>query len=640
MLTIACYSEHTAYQEEAELLAASLRRVGMTHRIEGFPSRGDWYANTAEKARFIRRMRSEQSGPLLYVDVDAFVHHNCDAYFEELAGGGFDFGAHWYRGPAHGADRTQVRPEGWRMLSGTLFLGDTERCRRLVENWTALNELWRSVNLTQGAGQKNLWFTLTCMPDVKVMRLPGEYCYVADRFWAYEKRERERVVIEHTIASRDHRAIERQTASRANRVAQLRRFLARPYRAPDAPTPTELIMADPMRAYWIDRYKRQGKFYVARGGKPNSFTEQRDALVPQLRLLVGGRRVLDFGCGPQRFRDVLEEGGRQYVGVDLIPGLGTQPLADELPRGFDTAVCILVLQHITDPAIYRHWIRQLYESLNPGGRLVVIDHMPRPDMEGHMRPRGLDGLTALAPWTRAEITGEYDGHWIGILERGVADLPFEEPQEAPIAEAEAVGLLPAAPAAPAWTKCALVLGGAASVWEDVRAVETMIGGPWPGLVIAVNDVGSHWPRRLDHWCTLHPEKMPGWLKDRTAAGHPDGYTTWARRKSTGIARTIESWAGGSSGLLGVALACGPLECERVILCGVPMNRDPHFAQSKVHPKGKPWTSCDAHWKSWTKPEFTKRMQGRVKSMGGRTRDLLGAPDPEWLGVHLLQEQVA
>jgi hypothetical protein len=159
----------------------------------------------------------------------------------------------------------------------------------------------------------------------------------------------------------------------------------------------------------------------------------------------------------------------------------------------------------------------------------------------------------------------------------------------------------------------------------------MIGHPWDGLVIAVNDVGSHWPRRLDHWCTLHPEKMPAWVKDRTANKHPDGYITWARRGVRGIHRAIESWAGGSSGLLGVAVAF-QLGCQRIVLCGVPMNRDPHFAESKVHPKGKPWSSCDAHWKSWTKGEIVNRMKGRVRSMSGKTRDLLGAPDPEWLGV--------
>jgi SAM-dependent methyltransferase len=427
MLTVACYSEGTEYEREAEILKASLDRVGMAHHVEGFPTRGDWYANTAEKARFIRRIRDEVKGPLLYVDVDAFVHENCDAYFKDLADRGYDFGAHWYRGPAKGGDRTQKREEGWRMLSGTLFLGDTPGCRQLLSDWTALNDLWRSRGMMQGGGQKNLWFTTTCRKDLRIARLPGGYCYVFDRSFFYEPGEP--IVIEHTIASRDHRGREQRTRGRARRVTELRQLLATPLRQLHVPQPlrNERVMADPMRQYWIDRYQRQGKYYVARAGRRDSYAEQHQALAPVLRDLVTGKRVLDFGCGPQRFRDVLEEQGREYVGVDLIPGLGTEELEDELPRGFDCAVAILVLQHIVDPAVYAHWGRQLFESLNPGGRLVVVDHDVQPGMAAHMAPRGIRGLTQLAPWHRAEVCGEYDGHWIGMLERAPA--PTDQPEQ-------------------------------------------------------------------------------------------------------------------------------------------------------------------------------------------------------------------
>src|SRR5688572_6460764 len=54
---------------------------------------------------------------------------------------------------------------------------------------------------------------------------------------------------------------------------------------------------------------------------------------------------------------------------------------------------------------------------------------------------------------------------------------------------------------------ALLLGGADCVWDDVNALESMLGSTWPGIVIAVNDIGAMWPRRLDHWCSLHMENM-------------------------------------------------------------------------------------------------------------------------------------
>jgi len=307
------------------------------------------------------------------------------------------------------------------MISGTLFLGDTPGCRQLLSNWRALNELWRSRGITQGGGQKNLWFTSTCMDDLRIMGLPGAYCYAFDRAEFYLPGTKP--IIEHTIASRDHRAQERCTTGRARRVSELRALLKQPIPQPPQVAPsTERIMDDPMRKYWTNRYQRQGKTYVARAGAVGSYAAQRAALAPPLRTLLGlgGKRMLDFGCGPGRFRQIMEEGGREYVGVDLIPGLGTQALTDHLPRGFDCGVAIMVLQHIVDPEIYAHWVRELFACLNLGGRLIVVDHKVQAGMEAHMAPRGIEGLKALAPWSRTEIVGEYDGHWIGYLVRGPA----------------------------------------------------------------------------------------------------------------------------------------------------------------------------------------------------------------------------
>ena len=220
MLTIGFYSLGTDYEREAGLLRHSLDRVGMAHDITGFEDRGGWYANTSYKAEFIRDQRQKHRGPLLYIDVDAFVHGNCNRYFEGLAARGVDFGAHWFHGPAKGHDKRKVRDEGWWMLSGTLFLGDTDGCRRLLDTWYDMNSLFRDRGIMEGGGQKNLWFLVTCMEDLKVERLPGRYCYVFDKPWAYDPKEPK--IIEHTIASRDHRgAVERVTEPRKQRIHEL-----------------------------------------------------------------------------------------------------------------------------------------------------------------------------------------------------------------------------------------------------------------------------------------------------------------------------------------------------------------------------------------------------------------------------------
>lgn len=221
MLVVAYFSEGTPYEREADLLRASLERVGMPHRIDPVPDRGGWYANTAYKAEFLGAVREEESGPLLYLDVDAVVHASCECYFDRLGTRGIDFGAHWFRGPARKPTGREVTREMPRMLSGTLFLGDTAGCRALLSNWRALNELWRSRGIVQGGGQKNLWFTLTCMPGLRTERLSGRYCRVFDKPWAYDPNEP--VVIEHTIASRDNRGPKRNGSSRVARLIELRR---------------------------------------------------------------------------------------------------------------------------------------------------------------------------------------------------------------------------------------------------------------------------------------------------------------------------------------------------------------------------------------------------------------------------------
>jgi len=224
MLVIAYYSRNTAYEREAALLEASLQRANMPYTLSGIDDRGGWYANTAYKAEFLRKARDKHGGPLVYVDVDAYVHENCEAYFDGLTG---DFGAHYFRGPAKGHDQSQMRAEGWRLLSGTLFLGDTPKCRELLDAWCGLNDTFRRMGLVEGGGQKNLWYVTTCVPHLSIERLPGRYCWVFDKPWAYE--DGEYPVIEHTIGSRDHRPrpgeadaiYERHNQARGSRIYEL-----------------------------------------------------------------------------------------------------------------------------------------------------------------------------------------------------------------------------------------------------------------------------------------------------------------------------------------------------------------------------------------------------------------------------------
>lgn len=168
--------------------------------------------------------------------------------------------------------------------------------------------------------------------------------------------------------------------------------------------------------YWPNRYRRQGDTYVARGGRADSHQGQLYALAFYFAHLPTEGRVLDFGCGPGRFRPALERHGLEYEGIDLVPELGTMDVADLQPGSFECAVAIFVLQHIVDVDAYHDALRTIRRALKAGGCLLVVDHEPSAETEWapHMRPRGPHAI-ACAPFERAAMLGAYDSHWIGLF---------------------------------------------------------------------------------------------------------------------------------------------------------------------------------------------------------------------------------
>src|SRR5690606_41623878 len=95
-------------------------------------------------------------------------------------------------------------------------------------------------------------------------------------------------------------------------------------------------------------------------------------------------------------------------------------------------------------------------------------------------------------------------------------------------------------------------------------------------------------------------------------------------------RYVRQWVSGSSGLLAMIVALDALGCHRVALCGVPMDNRPHFRESRVHVPGKPWGAARTHRRAIER--VLDRLRGRVRSMSGWTRDVLGEPSVEGVGV--------
>lgn len=198
-------------------------------------------------------------------------------------------------------------------------------------------------------------------------------------------------------------------------------------------------------------------------------------------------------------------------------------------------------------------------------------------------------------------------------------------------------------------KTALVLGGAACLWDDINAFWGLHGfdpapgnliapeKPWQG-VVACNDAGYEWPGELEAWASLHCRFMEtkGWRAERARRGYPE-----ARRhighheafrgslgKKAGLTPDLIAShycfpgqpKSGSSGLFAAKVALIDLGFDRAVLCGIPMNGAPHFFG------GDPWKPYEGFRRSWL--EVPEEYRARMRSMSGWTRILLGPPETE------------
>ena len=157
-IVISFYTEGTGYEQEAERLRKSLEALdGVEWIIEKVPNRGSWKANTYFKADFMRETLFRLDRPVLWVDADAAVL-SYPSLIDEIEA---DIGVHFRH------QSTQ---------SGTVYLEPTEATRLLMDNWVELNREFPDRIMPQ----ENLYRAIRKTPDLRVYKLPREYCCIFD----------------------------------------------------------------------------------------------------------------------------------------------------------------------------------------------------------------------------------------------------------------------------------------------------------------------------------------------------------------------------------------------------------------------------------------------------------------------------
>lgn len=190
--------------------------------------------------------------------------------------------------------------------------------------------------------------------------------------------------------------------------------------------------------------------------------------------------------------------------------------------------------------------------------------------------------------------------------------------------------------ADAVVRFALVVGSAACVWDDVNDARALCKFD---AICCVKRAGIEWPETFDVWAGLHPEHMKDYEARRRAKGLPGGYEIVCPPDAElgdpgkgikGIHRRVGyRWPGmnasAGSGIYGAKVMTDA--GYRAVLAGIPMNDDPHFLNHEKWGRG-PWGAVTSFLEGLR--FAVPHMRGRVKSMSGLTKEILGAPTPEWL----------
>lgn len=154
------YTRGTDYEQEAAQCVESLDQFRLEYDVAEVTACGSWVGNCALKAAVIAEvMRRYPDRPIVYLDADARVRRR-PTLFETMPPD-VDFAAHW----RHGAE----------LLSGTLYFGATARAAELVARWQQACE-----SDPNRWDQKHLQDIVESSPDLRVLRLPAEYCRVFD----------------------------------------------------------------------------------------------------------------------------------------------------------------------------------------------------------------------------------------------------------------------------------------------------------------------------------------------------------------------------------------------------------------------------------------------------------------------------
>lgn len=200
---VAFHTDDAMYRAEAERFARRLDALGLPYDITIVPPRDQWVENCAMKAEFLQDVRKRLRGPLLYLDVDSYVHADPWPYLSQYDG---DAAAYVHR-------------DG-ELMAACILLNDTAGAAWILKEWGERQKqnplewdqrVLQAIVLEQEANPE--------AQGVSFQRLPPNLCYIFDKHYPFLSGE---VLIEQLQVSREIKSPDgAKTHGRRSRIKEL-----------------------------------------------------------------------------------------------------------------------------------------------------------------------------------------------------------------------------------------------------------------------------------------------------------------------------------------------------------------------------------------------------------------------------------
>jgi len=190
-MIISFYTRNTGYEKEIKNLIGSLKRFNLEHKIYKYSPKGTWRNNLNYKSLTILRALEEfPEKDIVFIDADAIVRKYPLLFTELSKKKDYDIAAHFFDYDP----RSGILDE---LLSGTLWIQNSKKGRKLIEEWHGI-ALDNSSIIHQRCLKIAIQKLNEDKTEIEVYRLPFEYTCIFD----YEKGRKLDPVIEHFQASR------------------------------------------------------------------------------------------------------------------------------------------------------------------------------------------------------------------------------------------------------------------------------------------------------------------------------------------------------------------------------------------------------------------------------------------------------